>query len=97
MFYMPCEKVNICKKSWRAGAEFGGALSNLPCHGLGGSLAAEGMNRLCLHQVALSLECAVPVLNVLTMMLGINMECVACAVAMNPSSGIMTGPLLPSR
>ena len=53
MFYMPCEKVNICKKSRRAGAELGGALSNLPCHGLAGSLATEGMNRLCLHQVAL--------------------------------------------
>lgn len=58
MFYMPCEKVNICKKLRRAGAEFGGALSNLPCHGLAGSLAAEGMNRLCLHQVALFGVCS---------------------------------------
>lgn len=98
MFYMPCEKVNICKKSWRAGAEFGGALSNLPCHGLAGSLVA-GMNRLCLHQVGA--------------LFGVCSSCGECSdndarnkhgvcclcylLAMNPSSGIMTGPSLPSR
>ena len=57
MFYMPCAKVNICKKSLRAGSELGGALSNLPCHGLAPSLAAEGTSRLCLHQVALFGAC----------------------------------------
>lgn len=68
MFYMPRAKVNICKKSLRAGAQIGGALCHLPGHGLAQSLAAEGGNRLCLHQVAL-FEDVVSELNVLRMML----------------------------
>lgn len=68
MFYMPRAKVNICKKSLRAGAQLGGALCHLPGHGLEQSLAAEGGNRLCFHQVAI-VEDVVSGLNVLRMML----------------------------
>lgn len=68
MFYMPRAKVNICKKSLRAGTQLGRALCHLPGHGLAQSLAAEGGKRLCLHQVAL-LEDVVSKLNVLKMML----------------------------
>lgn len=53
MFYMLYVKVNICKKSLRAGVELRGALSTLPWHGLVPSLAAQGVNRLHCHQVAL--------------------------------------------
>lgn len=59
MFYMPCAKVNICKKSLRAGVKLRGVLYNLPSHGLVQSVAAEGVNRLCFHQVALFGGCDV--------------------------------------
>lgn len=94
---MPCAKVNICKKSLRAGVKLGGALYNLPSHGLARSLAAEGVNKLCFHQVLLFGGCDLCVecfkndaRNKLS-----EIHCL-CLPLMSPSSGIMTGLSIPA-
>lgn len=82
MFYMPCAKVNICKKSLRAGAKLRVALCTRPCHQLAQSLTTEGVTRLCFHQALF--EDLVLASNVLRIILGINVKFIAHAVIDEP-------------
>lgn len=79
---MPCAKVNICKKSLRAGAKLGGALCALPCHQLAQSLATEGVTRLCFHQALF--EDSVLASNVLRIILEMDVKFIAHAIINEP-------------
>lgn len=79
---MPCAKVNICKKSLRAGAKLGGALCALPCHQLAQSLTAEGVTRLCFHQALF--EDLVLAKNVFRIILKIDVKFIAHAIIDEP-------------